>query len=209
MKWCQEDTMKLKQFRISLESMVKCRKSPVCTCTVPSHSIDMFYRWQCINHDLYFYQHHSYHLYQSISCPYVIYVMDAMSPPWPLLDFAWLSGGALAWPLITLLAWLEAWTVAAVEAGKLAENGGLTTEIHGKWWWKNQPFPNCMDFFRFMLLVIVIVCNCFLTGFLGDPRGDLAISTVGKWTDKTLLPQMYIHSRSITYTMHNMQCYIL
>jgi hypothetical protein len=28
-----------------------------------------------------------------------------------------------------------------------------------------------------MLLVIVIVCNCFLTGFLGDPRGDLAIST--------------------------------
>ena len=83
--------MKLKQFRISLESMVKCRKSPVCTCTVPSHSIDMFYRWQCINHDLYFYQHHSYHLYQSISYPYVIYVMDAMSPPWPLLDFAWLE----------------------------------------------------------------------------------------------------------------------
>ena len=71
MKWCQEDTMKLKQFRISLESMVKCRKSPVCTCTVPSHSIDMFYRWQCINHDLYFYQHHSYHLYQSISYPYM------------------------------------------------------------------------------------------------------------------------------------------
>ena len=34
-----------------------------------------------------------------------------------------------------------------------------------------------MDFFRFMLLVIVIVCNCFLTGFLGDPRGGLAIST--------------------------------
>ena len=67
--------MKLKQFRISLESMVKCRKSPVCTCTVPSHSIDMFYRWQCINHDLYFYQHHSYHLYQSISYPYVIYVI--------------------------------------------------------------------------------------------------------------------------------------
>ena len=98
----------------------------------------MFYRWQCINHDLYFYEHYSYHLYQSISYPYVIYVTDAMSPPLPLLDFAWLSGGAL--PLITLLAWLEAWTVAAgmpaareLEAGKVLENGGLTTEIHGKW----------------------------------------------------------------------------
>ena len=41
---------------------------------------------------------------------------------------------------ITLLAWWEAWTVAAgmpaareLEAGKVLENGGLTTEIHGKW----------------------------------------------------------------------------